>query len=240
MSKVYKSVLVISDTQFPYHHADTFLFLEAIAAKINPDLVVHIGDEVDLHGISFHKKSPELEGPWKELELSRTQCWVLQNLFPKMTLLESNHGSLLYRRAQDAGIPNEMVKSYNDVLKVGKGWRWVSDLLIQTPAGPVYFEHGQKETALRVRNRFGISTVQGHRHQESYIDTRKTPMGVFFAMQVGCLINDKSYAFAYNKKDMNRPMLSTGAVIDGEPYLFRLNETKTGRWDGKVRFANAA
>jgi hypothetical protein len=234
MAKIYSSILIISDTQAPYHHVDTIDFLQAVKETINPDLVVHIGDEVDLHSISFHTKNPDLHSPRHELELSRLFCKELQELFPTMTLLESNHGSLLYRKAIEHGIPSEMVKSYNDVLKVKRGWKWVPDLMVETASGTVYFDHGQKETALRMRNRYGISVVQGHRHQEAYVDWRKSPFGDRFAMQVGCLIDDESYAFSYNKKDMNRPMLACGVITGGDPQLVRMNLDKRKRWDRKL------
>ncbi len=233
MGRSYDSVLVISDTQAPYHHVDTIPFLTALKDFIKPQLVVHIGDEVDFHSISFHTKNPDLYSPRDELNLGRKFCAELEQLFPQMTLLESNHGSLLYRKAIEHGIPSEMVRSYNDVLKVGRGWKWVKELIIDTPRGKVLFDHGQKETALRVRNRYGISAVQGHRHQEAYIDFRKTPFGNLFAMQVGCSIDDASLAFSYNKKDLNRPMLSHATIVAGAPELWVINE-RNGRWDGKL------
>jgi hypothetical protein len=41
-------------------------------------------------------------------------------MFPKMDLLDSNHGSLVYRRAFKHGIPRAYIKNYNDYLEVGK------------------------------------------------------------------------------------------------------------------------
>jgi hypothetical protein len=234
MAKIYSSILVISDTQAPYHHISACDFLQAVKETINPDLVVHIGDEVDLHSISFHTKNPNLFGPRDELKQARVFCHYLERMFPNMTLLESNHGSLLYRKAIECGLPEEMVRSYNDVLQVKRGWKWVPDLMVETAHGTVYFDHGQKETALRLRNRYGMSVVQGHRHAEAYVDWRKNPFGDHFAMQVGCLIDDKSYAFSYNKKDINRPMLSCGVILGGDPQLVRMNQDKRGRWDGKL------
>lgn len=241
MGKIYSNVLVISDTQAPYHHEDTIQFLREVidSSQKSFDLIIHIGDEIDAHALSFHTKNPNLHSAMDELHMARFFCQELQALFPNMILLESNHGSRLYRKAVDAGIPEEMLKNYNDVLKVGKGWKWVESLTIDTPRGKVYFDHGQKETALRVRNRYGISTVQGHRHQESYIDTRKTPFGNLFAMQVGCLIDTKSRAFAYNKTDLNPPMLSLGTIIEGVPHLIQLNEVRPGKWDGKLNLSVA-
>ena len=38
-----KSILIISDTHFPYHHSDTISFLKEIKSVYKPDKIVHIG-----------------------------------------------------------------------------------------------------------------------------------------------------------------------------------------------------
>lgn len=40
-----ETVMVVSDTQFPFHHPDTFDFLEAVQDEYSPTDWVHIGDE---------------------------------------------------------------------------------------------------------------------------------------------------------------------------------------------------
>ena len=55
-----KCILVISDTHCPYHHPDLISFLKTIKKKYKPDRVIHIGDEVDSHAISFHDSDPDL------------------------------------------------------------------------------------------------------------------------------------------------------------------------------------
>ena len=55
-----KRILVISDTHFPYQHPDCILFLAALRSEYKPDRVVHIGDEIDGHAISFHNSDPDL------------------------------------------------------------------------------------------------------------------------------------------------------------------------------------
>ena len=44
-----------------------------------------------------------------------------------------------------------------------------------------------------------ISTVQGHYHSESYIKYSVGKRSKLFAMQIGCGVDDKSYAMAYGK-----------------------------------------
>mgnify|MGYP003679021094 CR=1 FL=1 len=47
----YKSILCISDLHIPYHHPQAFDFLKALKKKINPDLIVCGGDELDKHAL---------------------------------------------------------------------------------------------------------------------------------------------------------------------------------------------
>ena len=65
-----KSILVISDTHIPYHHKDLIPFLAAIKKFYKPDRVVHIGDELDKHALSFHDSDPDLPSAGDELKIS--------------------------------------------------------------------------------------------------------------------------------------------------------------------------
>ena len=55
-------VLVISDTQCPFQHQDTIPFLQYVTSKFKPDEVIHIGDEVDFHGLSRFFVEANLRG----------------------------------------------------------------------------------------------------------------------------------------------------------------------------------
>jgi len=94
-----KSILVISDQHAPYHHIDTLDFLKAIKLKYKPDCVVNIGDEMDWHSISFHDSHPGLYSPSHELVVARKFLQDLEKLFPKQHIMDSNHGSLVFRKA---------------------------------------------------------------------------------------------------------------------------------------------
>ena len=117
----YKSVLVISDLHIPYHHPDAFEFLKALKKKYKPDLVVNIGDEIDQHAISFHNHHPDLKSPGDELREARKYVKELEQIFPEMTLVHSNHSSLIYRKAVAHGLSLEYLKTYNEFLQVGPG-----------------------------------------------------------------------------------------------------------------------
>ena len=107
-----KRILVISDTHCPYHHPDLIQFLKAIKTKYKPDRVIHIGDEVDSHAISFHDSDPDLYSAGQEREESLKTIHAMEKLFPVVDLMDSNHGSLVYRRQKATGLPRAAMKTY--------------------------------------------------------------------------------------------------------------------------------
>jgi hypothetical protein len=229
-----KSVLIISDTHIPYHHKDLIPFLKDLKQIIKPDRVIHIGDELDKHAMSFHDSDPDLPSAGDELKISLPIIKELETIFPVVDLLDSNHGSLVYRRSLKYGIPKAYLKHYNDFLNVGKGWQWHDDLTIKTPTGPVYFCHGKVADVLKLAQSMGMSCVQGHYHSSFNLKYYGNSLGLYFGLQVGCLIDKDSLAFRYNKTQRARPLIGCGVIIDGLPKLIPMVLDKHGRWCGKI------
>jgi hypothetical protein len=231
---MYKSILVISDTHVPYHHKDLFPFLKEVKKQLNPDKVVHIGDELDKHALSFHDNDPDLPSAGDELRISLPIIKEMEKLFPHVDLLDSNHGSLVYRRSLKYGIPKAYLKHYNDFLQVGKGWQWHDDLILTTPLGPVYFCHGKIADVLTLAQSMGMSCVQGHYHSSFNIKYYGNSLGLYYGLQVGCLIDKDSLAFRYNKTQRARPIIGCAGIIQGLPKLIPMVLDKHGRWIGKI------
>ena len=156
--------MVIGDMHIPYHHKDSMAFLRALKKKYKGfDLVVNIGDELDQHAISMHDSDPDLPSAGDELKLAKKHVKELEKIFPDMTLVDSNHSSLVYRRALKYGLPKAYLKHYNEFLGVGKGWKWVQDLTVTLNDGSrCFFTHGMSANVLQVAQKYGMHTVQGH------------------------------------------------------------------------------
>lgn len=229
-----KSILVISDYHAPYQHPDAVKFLAACKKKYKPDTVVCIGDEADFHALSYHDSNPDLAAAGDELEQSIKALNPVYKLFSKCVVIESNHGSMVLRKALTGGIPTKAIRSYNEVLSAPKGWKWVNDLILQTPLGPVYFCHGKSGAAGRLASQYGMSCVQGHFHEKAQITYISTPEKLMFDAHTGCLADDKSLALGYNKINTKRPIVSIIVIINGVPQIVPMVLRKGGRWIGKL------
>jgi len=227
-------ILLISDMHIPYHHQDLIPFLKHLKAKYNPTRVICMGDELDKHALSYHDSDPDLPSAGDELRKSLPVIAELFEIFPKMDIIESNHGSLVWRKAKTFGIPKHYIKSYNDVLGVDGGWKWSFDLTIELPNGQkCYLHHGKTSNVIQLSQQMGMCAVQGHYHESFKIDYWGNPTGLYWGMQIGCLIDDDTMAFNYNNVNIKRPIIGTGLIIDSMPVLEPMILDSEGRWIGK-------
>lgn len=234
-SKKYNRILTISDMHIPYHHPDAIEFLRYLKKKHRPDLVVCLGDMADFHAISFHDSDPDLDSAGMELERLQKIVAILEKIFPEMYIIGSNHGDLPLRKLFAHGLPISFLRPYNDIYDVGTGWKFVDELTLPQNGNPIYFVHGLSKNGLNVVKQRALNVVQGHFHTDFKIDYVSNPAHLLFSMQVGCLINTKSLAFAYNKLQLQRPIIGTGVIIDGKPILEPMELDDTGRWVGRKK-----
>lgn len=227
-------ILLISDLHIPYHHKDALGFLQHLKEKYRPTRVICLGDEVDLHALSYHDSDPDLPSAGDELRRSIPVIAQLHKMFPVMDIIESNHGSLVWRKAKTHGIPKHYIKAYNEVLGVDSGWKWSYDLTIELPNGThCYIHHGKSNDVIKASQLSGMSACQGHYHEKFKIDYWGNSNGLYFGLQAGCLIDDDAYAFSYNNCNLKRPIIGTGLIINSQPILEPMVMDKRGRWIGK-------
>ena len=230
-----KSILVISDQHAPYHHIDTLEFLAAIKKKYKPDTVVNIGDEMDWHSINVsHIINPDLPAPVDELEIGRSLCGQLEKIFPEMVLLESNHGSMVLRRAMAKGMSRFFLRDYNEILDVGSGWRWQEKHIIETTKGRVMFAHQFCRDIAKAVRETSMSCCQGHFHTVSEVKYVGNDFHLNWGMSVGCLVDKKSLAMAYMKVNLAKPILSCGIITEGIPQIVPMVLNTSGSWDKNI------
>jgi predicted phosphodiesterase len=230
----HKKILVVSDMHLPYQHKDSIKFLKEIKKEFKPDTTISIGDLLDQHALSFHDSSPELYSAGHELDKAKEYVKELESVFPKLIEVDSNHSSMIYRRALKHGLPRAYLKDYGDFLETKK-WNWVDDLTLTMSNGQrCFFTHGRSADVLKVSQTMGMSAVQGHYHTKFVISWWANPDNLFFGMNVGCLIDQKSMAFNYAKNFRTRFIIGCGIIIDGIPRLLPMVLDKKGDWIGKI------
>lgn len=235
MSKNNSIILVIPDYHSPYNHPDAIKFLRAVRDKFKPTRVISLGDEADLHAVSFHDTLPEMPSPGRELEMVQRSLKYLYDLFPVVDIVESNHGSLYYRRARKFGLPNKVMKTYNEILEAPDTWKWHHDLTIKLPDGNwLYVCHGQSSDVLRNSKNKSMNYIQGHHHSKFEIRYWANSLNLYWGVTSGCLIDHKSMAFDYGKLSLDKPILGCTIVKNGHPLLVPMVLNKKGRWIGKL------
>ena len=229
-----KLILVISDMHLPYQHKDAIKFLAEIKKEFKPDRVINIGDLLDFHAISMHTHDPDLASAGHELTMARKYVKELESIYPQVTEVDSNHSSLVYRRAIKYGMSREFLREYGEFLGTKK-WKWVDDLTLTMSNGQrCFFTHGRSADVLKVSQTMGMSAVQGHYHTKFVVSYWANPDNLFFAMNVGCLINQKSLSMNYAKNFRTRFILGCGIILDGIPRLLPMVLNDKGDWIKKI------
>lgn len=210
-------VLVIGDTHFPAVHPKYLGFVKAIRKEYKCDRVVHIGDVVDHHCISFHTKHPEHPGALSEYKDAMECIKEWGGVFKDMTVTVGNHDERVRRIAGDAGIPDFYLRTFNDIYKTG--WKWQKNVTIDG----VFYYHGMGGgglyPAFNTAKAMGISVVAGHHHSCGGINWQVSPNNAIFGMNVGSGVDRHHLAMKYGEDHIKKPVISCGVVIDGAPYL---------------------
>lgn len=229
-----ETVLVIPDTQLPFDHVDSIEFLEKVKKKINPTRVVHIGDFFDLHALSLYTRNPDGRSAGDELALALKRAKDYYRLFPEAYMIAGNHDTRIYKRCAEAGIPRGYLKDYEEWLGAPKGWSVHEKIEIDK----VLYIHGEGFSGINGHITAAIrhmqSVVMGHLHAHAGIGYFASHRALCFGMNVGCLIDVKSYAFEYGKHLPFKPILSCGIVDKGVPKLIPMLLNTKGRWVGKI------
>lgn len=230
-----KTILLFGDLHIPYHHPDAIEFLKAVKKKYKPHEVICMGDEVDKHAMSFHDSDPDLPSAGDELKQALVYMKELYKLFPVCYVLESNHGSMHYRKGKHHGIPRKYLRSYNEILEAPLTWRWYTDLKVDMGNGEeLFLTHGLEKNSGRFARNMGMCVAQGHYHTDMGIEYSSTPHHLIWGASVGCLIDKHSMAFAYDKANLKRPILGCLVIENGVPKSIPMLLNEDGRWIKKI------
>lgn len=205
---------IIGDTHEPFCHPDYRDFCYEVFDRFGVSQIIHIGDEVDNHALSYHENSTEAYDVLRESELAQEQMNKWYETFPDVKVCVGNHSALPFRKATSTGIPKRFLKTYEEIWEAPKGWKWQ----LQWEVDEVLYEHGTGSSGVSgARNRAIAnrqSTVMGHSHSFAGVSYMASRSDIIFGMNVGCGIDVDAYAFAYGTQFPKKPTLSCGIVLD--------------------------
>lgn len=216
-TKKERRILVIGDIHAPFVLDGYLDFCQETYAKHNCNQVIFIGDILDNHYSSFHQTDPNGLGGGQELQyaIEKVQEWY--KAFPVADVLIGNHDRIIMRKAIDSDVPQQWIKSYNEVL--GTTWNWIERIVYDG----VQYVHGEGGTARTKAKNDMMSTVQGHIHTQCYTEWLVGRNFRVFGMQVGCGIDGGSYAAAY-AKHFKKQAVGCGIVLGGHTAINCLME----------------
>jgi metallophosphoesterase superfamily enzyme len=184
--------------------------------KYKTTKTVIIGDICDHQAISFHAANPMCPGPIDEYELIKARIKPWHRAFQGAYVTIGNHDRRVLRLAESVNIPAKYIRDYNDTWGTPT-WKWVDKTIIDD----VYYFHGEgrsgKTPAFNSMMDEGMSVVMGHCHAASGVKWRTAPIHRQFGMDTGCGIDVDAYQMAYGKHFRQRPVLSAGVILDGDP-----------------------
>jgi len=210
------NVLVIGDTHEPFCKDGYLEHCLKVQKDYNCGTVVHIGDLIDNHCISYHEHDPDGKSPGDEYILALNNCEKWFKAFPDVLICIGNHDRLPFRKAYTAGLPKNWLKSYQEMFKSPKGWKWD---FVHKVNGVIY-QHGTgmsgEMASINAARENRQSTVIGHLHTVCNTRFLASHKDLIFGMSVGCGIDHTKYAFAYGKENTRKPVLSCGVVLNGK------------------------
>lgn len=221
---------IIGDTHLPYELEGYMDFCTDMFEQWAVDTVIHIGDFLDHHALSFHDSEPMLLGVTGEMEVARDNAQAWYERFPELTLVEGNHDLIPARQLTKLGMaPSIFMKPIEEIYGMPAGWKVVNEVEIDD----VLYHHGhtatgvngfRKDCETRMR-----CTVSGHNHSNAGISATATDQELVWGMAVGCGVDHRHMAFAYGKHFAKKPIVACGVVIDGEPHVEYMNLGKKVR-----------
>jgi hypothetical protein len=208
-----KNVLIIGDLHLPWTHPKYKKFCQDTKRKYKCTEVVFIGDVVDLCGLGFWEQDPDGMSPGHEMDLAQLGVNEWKKAFPKAKVCIGNHDARTFRLAKKAGQPLKTMRSFAETWET-PGWDWDFEHMIDD----TLFLHGFGSglvAAHKIMVKRHKSVVMGHIHTGAGVLWNTTEGKRMFAMNVGCGIDCRSYAFHYAKDHLDRPVLGCGVVVNG-------------------------
>jgi metallophosphoesterase superfamily enzyme len=202
--------LFIGDLHEPFCRSEYIDFCKEMYKKWNIDEVIFAGDIIDNHYSSYHETDPDGHSAAQELQSAKENIAKWYEAFPFAKVCEGNHDALPNRKGMTAGLSKRWIRSVKETLET-PNWDFNESFIVDG----VLYVHGTGRKARQRARQDMISVAQGHYHSESYVEYTVGKRDKIFALQVGCGMDDKSYASAYGKH-FAKMHINVGIILGGK------------------------
>jgi len=219
------SILVIADLHFPYTYKGTLDFVADTVRKEKVDRVVINGDLTDSYNFSTYSKSLGSDDVVLELKQLRKMVKKLGKIIPSYIITDSNHDARLWRKAKVAGIPREVLLPYIKLIGAEDlDWKLVPEynLTVDATREQWHFTHHLSGSVLNAANGMNTNVVLSHKHTVQGIQRAVGVRSDYWGCDTGCLIDEKSYAFSYQKLSQRKPALGALLIQEGMPRILTI------------------
>ena len=200
------TALLHGDRHAPYHDLRACALVEALAAELQPNVLVDMGDGVDCYEISRFGKDPHLRSTLQDaINIDRRATYRIRNRAPnaRSVRLEGNHEDRLRRAIEDMPEVAKQVLMLSNVDREvnwprlldldGMGTEWVPILAqpITDVVPKIVLTHGSRVhvaagySARAELMHYGKSGASGHTHRLAVFHKRDLT-GVATWIETGC------------------------------------------------------
>ena len=96
------------------------------------------------------------------------------------------------------------------------------------------FKHQASGSILADAAHNACNLMVGHNQGNYSIEYTASSSHLYWGAYGGCLIDKDSYAFAYGKHSLRKPVIGCTVILDGRPLLVPMLLDKHGRWVGQL------
>lgn len=219
-------VCAVPDLHSPYSNLESLTLLYTEIERHKPDIVIQLGDALDMYSFSKFPKSQNVHTPKQEISEGKAlleEFWkIIHKLVPKAKkyMLVGNHEERLPKRVLERLPEFESLFSLKNLLTF-KNVETVTEPEIEID-GICYF-HGFYTKPYQHLRYYQRSCVFGHTHNawvlwEKPIFSKKP----LFEMSTGYLADDSMIPIQYTATKKNRWSKGYGIIDDGIPTFFPL------------------
>jgi 3',5'-cyclic AMP phosphodiesterase CpdA len=213
-----KKVVAIPDLHFPWHHQDCLTFIYEVIKEHKPDVIVQLGDLLDLYSVSRFSRSHNLCTPKEEICEARQGAENMWKHICKISpnsvkyQIRGNHDARLSRKVLDLlpEIESLVEPQIHELFKF-KGVKTIIDTAEELCVDGVVYTHGHYSKIGDHSKYLLKPVVHGHRHRgEVWFQQMNGYM--LWELDAGYCADDSQVPLRYTPTRTNHWTLGCGMI----------------------------